>query len=93
MHLWPLPDQTYDVVLTIQKNAEDTLRAFDNIDVPRRFLPAITYGLAHWIGMRRGTRADANRLVMIKTEYERLVRDAMREDRERGNIILRIGRR
>jgi hypothetical protein len=93
MHVWPLPDQTYDVVLTIQKNAEDTLRAFDNIDVPRRFLPAITYGLAHWIGMRRGTRTDGNRLVMIKTEYERLVRDAMREDRERGNIRIKIGRR
>ena len=93
MHVWPLPDQTYDLVLTIHKNAEDTLRAFDNIDVPRRFLPAVTYGLAHWIGMRRGTRADTNRLALIKAEYERLVRDAMREDRERGNFYLRIGRR
>ncbi len=93
MNLWPLPDQTYDIVLTVQKNTEDTLRAFDNIDVPRRFLPAITYGLAHWIGMRRGPRADANRLTAIKVEYERMVRDAMREDRERGPFLLRIGRR
>jgi hypothetical protein len=93
MNLWPLPDQTYDIVLTVQKNTEDTLRAFDNIDVPRRFLPAITYGLAHWIGMRRGSRADANRLTAIKVEYERMVRDAMREDRERGPFLLRIGRR
>lgn len=93
MNLWPLPDQTYNLVLTVQKNTEDTLRAFDNIDVPRRFLPAITYGLAHWIGMRRGPRADANRLTAIKAEYERMVRDAMREDRERGPFLLRIGRR
>lgn len=93
MNLWPLPDQTYNLVLTVQKNTEDTLRAFDNVDVPRRFLPAITYGLAYWIGMRRGTRADANRLNMIKGEYERMVRDAMREDRERGPFLLRIGRR
>ena len=93
MNLWPLPDQTYDIVLTIQKNTEDTLRAFDNIDVPRRFLPAVTYGLAYWIGMRRGARADANRLAVIKAEYERMVRDAMREDRERGPFLLRIGRR
>lgn len=93
MNLWPLPDQTYDIVLTIQKNTEDTLRAFDNIDVPRRFLPAVTYGLAYWIGMRRGARADANRLAVIKVEYERMVRDAMREDRERGPFLLRIGRR
>ena len=92
MNFWPLPDQTYTVVLTIQKNAENTLRAFDNIDVPRRFLPAVTYGLAYWIGLRRGTRVDSNRLLLLKAEYERAVRDAMREDRERGKVFLRIGR-
>lgn len=92
MNFWPLPDQTYTVVLTIQKNAEDTLRAFDNIDVPRRFLPAIIYGLAYWIGLRRGVRVDANRLTLLRAEYERAVKDAMREDRERGKILIRIGR-
>lgn len=92
MNLWPLPDQTYTVVLTIQKNAEDTLRAFDNIDVPRRFLPAIIYGLAYWIGMRRGAAVSNDRLTLLRAEYERAVRDAMREDRERGKVFLRIGR-
>jgi hypothetical protein len=92
MNLWPLPDQTYTVVLTIQKNAENTLRAFDNIDVPRRFLPAVTYGLAYWIGLRRGNRVDANRLALLRAEYERAVKDAMREDRERGKTLIRIGR-
>lgn len=92
MNFWPVPDQVYTVVLTIQKNAEDTLRAFDNIDVPRRFLPAIIYGLAYWIGLRRGTRVDAGRLVLLKTEYERAIKDAMREDRERGKVFIRIGR-
>lgn len=92
MNFWPLPDQTYTVVLTVQKNAEDTLRAFDNIDVPRRFLPAIVFGLAYWIGMRRGVRVDSNRLAMIKQEYERHIKDAMREDRERGKVLIRIGR-
>ena len=92
MNFWPLPDQTYTVVLTVQKNAEDTLRAFDNIDVPRRFLPAIVYGLAYWIGMRRGPRVPTDRLSLLKSEYERAVRDAMREDRERGKVLIRIGR-
>jgi hypothetical protein len=93
MNLWPLPDQTYAIVLTIQKNAEDTLRAFDNIDVPRRFLPAVTYGLAYWIGLRRGARVDQNRLVLLKAEYESQLKAAMREDRERGSFLVRIGRR
>jgi hypothetical protein len=93
LNLWPLPDQSYTIVLTIQKNAEDTLRAFDNIDVPRRFLPAVTYGLAYWIGLRRGTRVDQNRLVLLKAEYEAQLKEAMREDRERGPFLVRIGRR
>ena len=92
MNFWPVPDQTYTVVLTIQKNAENTLRAFDNIDVPRRFLPAVTYGLAYWIGLRRGNNVDANRLALLRAEYDRAVKDAMREDRERGKILIRIGR-
>ena len=93
MNLWPLPDQTYSIVLTVQKNTEDTLRAFDNIDVPRRFLPAVTYGLAYWIGLRRGARADQNRLALLRTEYEAQLKAAMREDRERGSVLVRIGRR
>jgi hypothetical protein len=92
MNFWPLPDQTYTVVLTVQKNAENTLRAFDNVDVPRRFMPALIYGLAYWIGMRRGNRVDTNRLALIRAEYDRAVKDAMREDRERGKVLLRIGR-
>ena len=93
MNLWPLPDQTYSIVLTVQKNAEDTLRAFDNIDVPRRFLPAVTYGLAYWVGLRRGARVDQNRLALLRTEYEAQLKAAMREDRERGSVLIRIGRR
>jgi hypothetical protein len=92
LNLWPVPDQTYTIVLTVQKNAEDTLRAFDNIDVPRRFLPAIVYGLAYWIGLRRGPRVPDNRLSLLKLEYASQLKEAMREDRERGPFLLRIGR-
>lgn len=92
LNLWPVPDQQYDIVLTVQKNAEDTIRAFDNIDVPRRFMPAVVYGLAYWIGIRRGPRIPDGRLQILKLEYERLLRDAMREDRERGKIQIRVGR-
>lgn len=92
LNLWPIPDQQYEIVLTVQKNAEDTIRAFDNIDVPRRFMPAVVYGLAYWIGMRRGQRVPEVRLQSLKLEYERLLRDAMREDRERGKIQIRVGR-
>lgn len=92
LNLWPVPDNTYDLVITVQKTAEDTIRAFNNVDVPRRFLPALLYGLAYYVGLRRSGRVPADRLVLLKTEYEAAVKEAMREDRERGSIYLRISR-
>ena len=90
LNVWPIPDQEYNIVLTIQKNAEDTLRAFDNIDVPRRFRPAVLYGLAYWIGMRR-SKVPETRLNALQLKYERELIAAMREDRERAKTYIRIG--
>jgi len=92
LHLWPIPDINYSVVLTIQKTTEDTLRAFENVDVPRRFLPAILYGLAYYIGLRRMNRVPSDRLTLLKLEYENAVREAMREDRERASTFIRLQR-
>ena len=92
MHLWPLPDTTYNLVLTIQKTTEDTVRAFDNVDVPRRFLSPLLYGLAYYVGLRRNSRVPTERLTMLKAEYEAALREAMREDRERASIFIRVGR-
>ena len=91
-HVWPLPNVNYDLVITVHKTAEDMVRAFHNVDVPRRFLPAIVYGLAYWIGLRRNKRVPLDRLMFLKQMFESELRDAMREDRERGPFILRIGR-
>lgn len=92
LNLWPTPNDIYDLVITVQKTAEDTIRAFNNVDVPRRFLPALLYGLAYYVGLRRGGRIPADRLVLLKTEYEAAVKEAMREDRERGSIYIRVSR-
>jgi hypothetical protein len=92
LHLWPIPDINYSVVLTIQKTTDDTLRAFNNVDVPRRFLPALLYGLAYYVGLRRMNRVPADRLMLLKAEYENAVREAMREDRERASTYIRLQR-
>lgn len=92
LYLWPVPDQTYNLVLTIQKTTEDTVRAFDNVDVPRRFLPALLYGLAYYVGLRRGDKVPNDRLARLKGEYEAALRESMREDRERASIFIRVGR-
>ena len=92
LNLWPAPDDTYDLVITIQKTAEDTVRAFNNVDVPRRFLPALIYGLAYYVGMRRGGRVPTEWLQLLKAEYEAALKEAMREDRERGSFFMKTQR-
>lgn len=92
LNLWPAPDDTYDLVITVQKTAEDTVRAFNNVDVPRRFLPALVYGLAYYVGMRRGGRVPGDRLQLLRAEYEAALKEAMREDRERGSFFMKTQR-
>jgi hypothetical protein len=91
LHLWPLPDDTYNLTITLQKTAEDTIRAFDNVDVPRRFIPALVFGLAYWIGLRRSNRVPADRLALLRGEFNEAVREAMDEDRERASIRINLG--
>jgi len=92
LNVWPLPDDTYSLIITIQKNTEDVIRAFNQVDVPRRFVPALIFGLAYWIGLRRNSRVPTERLALLKAEYDMAVKEAMGEDRERGSVFIRIGR-
>lgn len=94
MNVWPIPSGniSYQLVLTIQKTAEETIRAFNNVDVPRRFLPALLYGIAYYVGMRRGPRVPTERLALLKAQYNEELRFALNEDRERGSVFIRIGR-
>jgi hypothetical protein len=93
LNVWPVPNDAYVAVLTIQKTVEDTVRAFNNVDVPRRFVPALIYGVAYWVGMRRGARVPTERLMLLKAQYNEALAGAMQEDRERGSTFIRIGKR
>ncbi len=93
LYLWPTPDQPYNLILTVQKTTEEVIRAFQTVDVPRRFMPVLLYGLAYYVGLRRGGRVPDGRLALLKAEYDMALRDAMREDRERASYVMRIGAR
>ena len=94
LNVWPVPDiSTYSFVITYQQAAEQTVRAFNEIDVPRRFWPALTFGLAYWIGLRRPGRVPPDRLAVLRTEYEMKLREAMQEDRERASFFIKAARR
>jgi hypothetical protein len=89
INLWPTPDVEYTLTVWGQKMADDLTRAYSVIDLPKRFWPAVTFALAYWIGLRR-PRVDLNRLALLKAEYAAHLKDAMREDRERGSYVLRL---
>jgi len=86
--VWPIPDQgtTLDPYYTF---VYWRLRRMDNIntgvntaDVNFRFLPCLTAGLAYYIAMK--IPEGAQRLDMLKTEYEYQWQLAASEDREKA---------
>ena len=90
IHLYPIPDNSTGI-LKIEgiRQLEDVNKSADqNADVPIRFLPPLTCGLAYYLSMKRpGIPPD--RIQMLKMNYEELLMRAMEEDRERASIYFK----
>lgn len=88
LHLWPVPDQAYTVVYHQLVRMQDAgSPATNTSDVPWRFLPALTAGLAVEIAKRRAP----DRLPFLKPSYEELWLNAVASDRDRSALRLRPG--
>ena len=61
--------------------------AIQNADAPKRFLPALTCGLAYYMSMKRPLVPDT-KIAMLKTNYEEVLGRALQEDRETSSIYL-----
>ena len=90
IHLYPIPDNSTGI-LKVEgiRQLEDVNKSADqNADVPIRFLPPLTCGLAYYLSMKRpGIPPD--RIQMLKINYEELLLRAMEEDRERASIYFK----
>ena len=90
IYLWPIPENSTDI-LNIEgiRELEDVNKsAGQNADMPKRFLPPLTCGLSYYLSMKTpGTEPD--RIGMLKSNYEQLLKTAMEEDRERAKLFLR----
>ena len=55
MSVWPLPDNSTDVLkMEIISELQDVNKsAIQNADLPKRFLPCLTCGLAYYMSMKR----------------------------------------
>lgn len=87
LSLWPLPDNSTDILkLEIVSELQDVNKsAIQNADLPKRFLPCLTCGLAYYMSMKRPLVSE-NRIMMLKANYEEMLARAMEEDRERASM-------
>jgi len=89
LYLWALPNVNTDK-LKIEKidYMQDVNKsAIQNADMPRRFLPALTTGLAYYMSLKRPGISEA-RAKFLKQEYEERLSFAMTEDKERASLYV-----
>jgi hypothetical protein len=94
MSVWPIPENSTDILkMEIISELQDVDKSAEqNADLPKRFLPPLTCGLAYYMSMKR-PGVEGQRMQMLKGNYEELLSRAMLEDRERVSmhIIPKLG--
>jgi len=86
--VWPIPqDDSYTYVYWRMRRIQDAGVSGElSYDIPQRFLPCLIAGLAYKIAMKRPEVAE--RLPMLKAEYEEQWLLASTEDREKVTMRL-----
>lgn len=85
--VWPVPDGAYTYTLKYWR-----LRRIDDVgntgqltyDIPFRFISALISGLAYHIAMKRPEVNE--RVPILEARYNRLMQEAMDEDREKAPV-------
>jgi hypothetical protein len=83
---WPVPDTaaTYTAVYYRLRRIQDASSGANTIDVPFRFLPALTAGLAYMLSQKRAPE----KIEILKMDYEETFQRASEEDRERASFFV-----
>ena len=91
--VWPVPDQGtalnpyYTLVYWRLRRIDDAGTGINTMDVPFRFLPALTAGLAYFVALKN-PQLDPNRIGMLKQMYDEAFEIAATEDREKAAVRL-----
>jgi len=81
--LWQVPDRAYTLVYWRLRRIEDSGSTITNtLDVPSRYLEAMTAGLAYRIAVKKAPERAAD----LKSLYEEQMNLAETEDRDRSDI-------
>ena len=83
LKLWPVPDNSTDVVYYNALTRMDDADIYTNtMDMPFRFYPCLAAGLAYYLALKRAP----NRVQMLKAAYEEEFERAATEDRDRASF-------
>jgi len=88
-HIWPVPTEGGIFVYWKMRKIQDAGKYTNTMDVPGRFLPAMTAGLAYYLSIK--TPGADSRIPVLQAEYERQFMLAAEEDRERASLFLLPG--
>lgn len=83
LKIWPSPENSTDVIvydaLTRMQDADSQV---NTMEIPFRFYPCLTAGLAYYIAMKKAP----DRIQLLKSVYEEEFERAMAEDRDRSSF-------
>jgi len=87
INVWPTPNSggNYTFVYWRLRRIQDAGTGANINDIPFRFIPAMTAGLAYYLGMKNPA-VDPNRLMALKADYDLQWDLASQEDREKAPI-------
>jgi hypothetical protein len=88
-HVWPLPDSNgpYTLVYWALRRMDDAGAYTNTGDLPFRFLPAFTAGLAFYIAQKLDPN-NAALIARLEMDYDKTWQRAADEDRERATLSI-----
>jgi hypothetical protein len=100
LYVYPTPnDSTVDLVFWKVRYSQDINRYTETPDLPRRFIPALIFGLAWYLSLKKPSVAgseeagklDGQKRVTLETRYKELFEEAKGEDRDKASLFLLPG--
>jgi len=85
LKIWPAPENSTDVIhYDALTRIQDADGAINTMEIPFRFYPCLTAGLAYYIAMKKAP----DRIQLLKSVYEEEFERAMGEDRDRSSFTV-----
>ena len=84
LYLYPAADTTYTLIYYALVRMADSGAYTNNTEIPFRFLPCLTAGLAYYIAMKKAPE----RIQLLKQVYEDEFQRAAAQDGERTSLFL-----